>query len=112
MSHWLLLLLAIGAEVIATSSLKASAGFTRLAPSVVVVLGYGAAFYLLSLTLKAIPIGVAYAVWSGVGIVLLALVGWLVYGQRLDLPAVLGMGLITAGVVVLNVFSKTSLHST
>lgn len=110
MANWLLLLLAIVAEVIATSSLKASAGFTRLWPSVVVVLGYGAAFYLLSLTLRTIPIGVAYAVWSGVGIVLLGAVGWLVYGQRLDTPALLGMGLIAAGVVVLNVFSKVSLH--
>ena len=84
---WLLLGTAIVAEVIGTSALKASAGFTRLGPSLVVVAGYGVAFYLLSLTLRHIPVGVAYAVWSGLGIVLIAAVGWLFYGQRLDAPA-------------------------
>src|SRR5687767_1009841 len=98
---------AIVAEVIATSALKASEGFTRLGPSLIVALGYGIAFYSLSLVMKAIPVGVAYAIWSGVGIVLISLVGWLVLKQPLDLPAMLGMGLIVAGVIVIQVFSRT-----
>jgi len=104
---WIYLALAIVAEVIATSFLKASAGFSRLAPSLVVIIGYGAAFYLLSLTLATIPVGVAYAIWSGVGIVLIAAIGWFAFGQHLDVAAVLGMGLIIAGVIVLNAFSNT-----
>jgi small multidrug resistance pump len=107
---WLYLAVAIVSEVIATSALKASNEFTRLWPSVVVVAGYVSAFYFLSLTLKTIPVGVAYAVWSGVGIVLIALIAWGLYGQTLDLPAIAGMGLIIAGVVVLNVFSKSVAH--
>ncbi|MAK54557.1 MAG: QacE family quaternary ammonium compound efflux SMR transporter [Pusillimonas sp.] len=98
--------IAIVAEVIGTSALKASDQFTRLWPSVVTVVGYGIAFYFLSLTLKTIPTGIAYAVWSGVGIVLISLVGWWFFRQALDLPAVIGMGLIVAGVIVINVFSK------
>ena len=110
MKNWLFLAIAIVSETIATSALKSSAGFTMLLPSLVVVAGYGIAFYFLSLTLRTIPIGIAYAVWSGVGIVLIALVGWLVFGQKLDTPALLGMGLIVAGVVVMNVFSRTAQH--
>ncbi|KQN68916.1 multidrug transporter [Duganella sp. Leaf61] len=110
MKNWLFLAIAIVSETIATSALKSSAGFTRLMPSLLVVAGYGIAFYFLSLTLRTIPIGIAYAVWSGVGIVLIALVGWLVFGQKLDMPALLGMGLIVAGVVVMNVFSRTAQH--
>ena len=110
MKNWLFLAIAIVSETIATSALKSSVGFTRLMPSLLVVAGYGIAFYFLSLTLRTIPIGIAYAVWSGVGIVLIALVGWLVFGQKLDTPALLGMGLIVAGVVVMNVFSKTAQH--
>jgi small multidrug resistance pump len=106
----MLLAAAIVAEVMATSALKSSDGFSRLWPSLLVVAGYGAAFFLLSLTLRAIPVGIAYAVWSGVGIVLIAVIAWLVHGQRLDAPAVLGMALIVAGVVVLNVFSKALVH--
>ncbi|MCL4182363.1 MAG: QacE family quaternary ammonium compound efflux SMR transporter [Burkholderiaceae bacterium] len=106
MKPWLVLSAAIVAEVIATSALKSSDGFSRLWPSLLVVAGYGAVFFLLSLTLRVIPVGIAYAVWSGVGIVLIAVIAWLVHGQRLDLPAILGMALIVAGVVVLNVFSK------
>ena len=102
--------LAIVAEVIATSALKASDGFSRLWPSVVTVVGYGIAFYALSLTLRTMPTGIAYAIWSGVGIVLISAVGWLWFRQALDLPAVIGMGLIVTGVVVLNVFSKSVAH--
>ena len=102
--------LAIVAEVIGTTALKASEGFTRLAPSLIVVVGYGVAFYCLSLVLKSIPVGVTYATWSGLGIVLITVVAFLVYGQRIDLAGLIGMGLIIAGVVVLNVFSKTSAH--
>ena len=108
MKSWLLLGAAIIAEVIATSSLKASAGFTKFWPSVVVVLGYVIAFYLLSLTLKFIPVGIAYAVWAGLGIVLITLVGWLVFGQKLDIASVIGMALIVAGVAVINLFSNVS----
>ena len=108
--HYLLLALAIIAEVIATSSLKASHNFPRLGPSLVVIVGYAIAFIWLSLTLKAIPIGIAYAIWSGVGVALIAIIGWLVYGQRLDLPAIIGLCLIVAGVATINLFSKTSAH--
>ena len=110
MSPWLTLGAAIVAEVIATSALKASEGFTRLVPTLVVAVGYGLAFWLLALTLRAIPVGVAYAVWSGVGTVLIAVVGWLVFGQRLDAWALIGMALIIAGVLVMNLLSATSSH--
>ncbi len=104
------LVLAIVAEVIATSALKASMGFTRPIPSLVVVAGYGMAFYLLSLVLKTLPVGVAYAIWAGLGIVLVTLVGIVIFGERPDLPAVIGIGLIVAGVVMLQVFSKMNVH--
>src|SRR4029453_9576847 len=107
---WLYLLIAIVAEVVATLALRASDGFTRTLPSVLVVAGYGAAFYFLSLTLKTIPVGVAYAVWSGIGIVLISAAGWVMFGQKLDLAAIAGIALIAAGVIVLNVFSKSSAH--
>jgi small multidrug resistance pump len=107
---WLYLAIAIVAEVVATSALKASDGFARFAPSVIVVVGYGVAFYFLSLTLREIPVGIAYAVWSGVGIVLISLIAWLMYGQTLDAAAVLGIALIMAGVLVLNLFSRSSVH--
>lgn len=110
MHHWILLGLAILAEVIGTSAMKASEGFTRVAPSLITVVFYGIAFYLLSLTLRTIPVGIAYAVWSGVGIVLISLVAWAMYGQKLDAAGMIGIGLIIAGVVVLNVFSKSSAH--
>ena len=108
--NWLFLSIAIIAEVIATSALKAADGFTRLGPSLVVIAGYGIAFYFLSLALRGIPVGVAYAVWSGVGIVLISVIGWLAFGQTLDAAAVFGIGLIMAGVIVLNVYSRTSVH--
>ena len=110
MQHWIFLAVAIISEVIATSFLKSAEGFTRFWPSLVVVVGYLLAFYLLSLTLKTIPVGVAYAIWSGVGIVLIALSGWLFLGQSLDTPAVIGLTLIVAGVIVINVFSRTVAH--
>jgi small multidrug resistance pump len=110
LKYWLFLLAAIISEVTATSSLKASAGFTKIMPSVVVVVGYALSFYFLSLVLKAIPIGIAYAVWAGLGIVLLAVVGWIVFGQALDAPALLGMALILAGIIIMNVFSNTVSH--
>jgi small multidrug resistance pump len=104
--HWIYLSCAIVLEVLATSALKAADGFTRWFPTLVVVLGYAGAFYFLSLTLRTVPLGVAYAVWSGVGIALISIVGWIVYQQVLDLPAVLGIALIMSGVVVLSVYSE------
>ncbi len=101
---------AIVAEVIGTSALKASEEFSKLWPSLIVIVGYGIAFYFLSLVLKTVPVGVAYAIWSGVGIVLIAIVGALVFKQVPDTPAMIGMGLIIAGVVVMNFFSKTISH--
>lgn len=108
--QWLYLSIAIVAEVIATSALKASDGFNKLGPSVIVIAGYWTAFYFLSLTLKTIPVGVAYAVWSGVGIVLISLIGWFLYKQALDLPALAGIALIIAGVAVIYLFSKSVAH--
>ncbi|MES2843334.1 MAG: SMR family transporter [Pseudomonadota bacterium] len=110
MNAWMMLGLAIVAEVIGTTALKASESFTRLVPSLIVVVGYGVAFYCLSMVLKSVPVGIAYAVWSGLGIVLITAVAWLLYGQRIDLAGLIGMGLIIAGVVVLNVFSKATVH--
>ncbi|HKT66884.1 MAG TPA: multidrug efflux SMR transporter [Burkholderia sp.] len=104
------LAIAIVAEVIGTSALRAADGFTRFWPSVLVVAGYGTAFYCLSLTLRTMPVGIIYAVWSGAGIVLITLVAMLLYRQVPDLPAVIGLGLIVAGVVVLNLFSKMQAH--
>jgi len=108
--HWLVLAAAIVAEVIATSALKASNEFTRFWPSVVVVLGYGVAFWCLAITLRTLPVGVVYAIWSGAGIALIGLIGWLAFGQKLDGPAIAGMGLIVAGVAVINIFSKSVAH--
>jgi len=107
---YLYLSVAIVAEVIATSALRAAAGFTVLLPSAISIVGYVVAFYFLSLTLKSMPVGVAYAIWSGVGIVLVSLVALVIYKQVLDLPALLGMGLIMAGVIVINLFSKSAVN--
>ena len=107
---WLYLGIAIVAEIIATSALKSAEGFTRLLPSLVTVAGYAVAFYFLALTLREIPVGIAYAIWSGVGIVLISLVGTLFFKQHLDGPALLGIALILAGVVIMNVFSKSVGH--
>ena len=110
MPHWIYLAIAIIAEVIATSALKASHEFTRLVPTLIVVTGYLTAFYFLTLSLRVIPVGIAYAIWAGLGIVLIAIISWIVYGQKLDLPALLGMVLIISGVLVINLFSNTGGH--
>ncbi len=110
MQHWIYLAIAIACEVAATSALKSAEGFTRLLPSIIVVCGYVAAIYLLSLTLRAIPVGIAYAVWSGVGVASIAVIGWVFLDQKLDLPALLGLVLIVSGVLVINLFSKTAGH--
>ncbi|MEY3122163.1 MAG: hypothetical protein RI993_988 [Pseudomonadota bacterium] len=110
MQQWIFLSAAIISEVIATSALKVSEGFSRLWPSLIVVAGYLSAFYFLSLTLKTVPVGVAYAIWSGVGVALISLIAWIFFGQTLDTPAVIGILLIVAGVVVLSVFSRTVSH--
>lgn len=111
MQQWIFLSIAIISEVIATSALKASVGFSRLWPSIIVVIGYALAFYFLSLTLRTIPIGMAYAIWSGVGVALVVLISWIFFGQKLDLPGIIGISLIVAGVIVLNLFSKTASHT-
>ncbi|MGN6551968.1 MAG: DMT family transporter [Pararhizobium sp.] len=108
--NYLYLGVAIVCEVIATSALKQTDGFTRLLPSLVTFVGYGFAFYLLSITVRTIPVGIVYAVWSGAGIVLVAAIGAALYGQRLDGPAILGLALIIVGVIVVNLFSKSVGH--
>ncbi len=110
MKNWLFLTLAILGEVIATSTLKSTEGFTKFTPSLIVFVGYGVAFYCLSLALKSIQVGIAYAVWSGVGIVLVSLVAWLIHGQKIDFWGFVGMGLIIVGVIILNVLSKNTVH--
>jgi len=107
---WLYLAIAIAAEVMATTALKFSEGFTRLMPSVLVVLGYAGAFYFLSKVLNQLPISVAYAIWSGAGVALVGIVGWIWLGQKLDMGALAGIGLIISGVLVINLFSNTVSH--
>lgn len=102
--------IAIVGEVIATSFLRSAAGFTQLVPSIVVVLGYCITFYFFSLALQTIPVGIGYAIWSGVGIVLVSIIAYFVHGQTLDLPALLGIALILAGVLVINLFSQSTAH--
>lgn len=110
MNHWVALAIAIVAEVIGTTALKASHEFTRLWPSLIVVVGYGTAFYFMALSMRVLPVGIMYAIWSGMGIVLVSIIGWVVYRQALDVPAIIGMGLIIAGAIVINVFSKSVGH--
>jgi len=105
------LAIAILAEVVGTSALKASNGFTVWQPSLIVVVGYGISFYFLSLALRTIPVGIAYAIWSGVGIVLISVIAWVFYRQALDAAAVVGIGLIIAGVCVIQLFSRAAPHS-
>lgn len=107
---YIYLAIAIISEVAATAALKSSDGFTNLVPSIIVVVGYAAAFYFLSLVLKTIPVGVAYAIWSGAGIILISVIGLAIFGQKLDFPAIVGMALIVAGIVVMNVFSSSVHH--
>jgi small multidrug resistance pump len=107
---YLYLTIAIIAEVCATMALKATDGFTRLGPSIITILGYGVAFFFLSLALRTIPTGIVYAIWSGVGIVLISTVSWIWFKQALDTPAVVGLSLIIAGVLVVNLFSKSVSH--
>lgn len=107
---YLILVAAIAAEVVATTALARSESFSRLVPSIVAVLGYVVAFWLLSICLRSIPTGVVYALWSGMGIVLITAVSWVVYQQKLDAPALLGLALILAGVAVINLFSRTVNH--
>jgi len=108
--RWIYLIVAITGEVIGTSALKYSEGFTKFLPSVVVVVGYSVTFYFLSLSLKYIPLGVAYAVWGGVGILLISLIGYFVFKQSFDIPGVIGIALIMAGVITINLFSKMASH--
>lgn len=110
MSPFVILLLAIIFEVIATSALKASEGFTKLLPSIIVVTGYATAFYLLSQALKSIPIGTTYAIWSGVGTAITVIIGVVLYREGIDLARMIGIGLIILGVLVLNLFASTSAH--
>ena len=107
---YLYLSIAIVAEVIATSFLKSCEGFTRLWPSIVVLVGYALAFYFLSLTLRSLSVGIVYAIWSGAGIVLVSIIAWIFFGQKLDVPAIIGIALIIAGVAVINLFSKSVAH--
>ncbi|MDB2369221.1 SMR family transporter [Octadecabacter sp.] len=109
-AHFITLFVAVIFETIGTTALQASQQFTRLGPSVVVVVAYAVAFYLLALTLKSMPVGVMYAIWSGSGIVLIAIIGRVVFGQTLDWPAILGMTLILGGIVIIQLFSKTATH--
>ncbi|MDU2408931.1 DMT family transporter [Acinetobacter junii] len=110
MKNWIFLCVAIIAEVIATSALKSSEGFSKPIASVIVVLGFIIAFYCLSLTLKTIPVGIAYAIWSGVGIVLVTIIAWIVFDQKLDVWGIIGIALIMCGVLILNLLSKSSPH--
>lgn len=110
MPFYAILILAVFAETIGTSALQASQQFSKLVPSVVVVVAYGVSFYLLSMTLKEMPVGIVYALWSGMGIVFIAIIGLLVFGQKLDLPAVLGIAMIISGIAVIHLFSNTAPH--
>ena len=107
---YVFLIVAIIAEVIATSALAKSDGFTRIWPSLIAFFGYGLAFYLLSVVTRTVPVGIVYAVWSGAGIVLVAVAGWLLFGQKLDVAATVGMAMIVAGVLIINLMSKSVSH--
>ena len=108
--HYIYLILAVITETIGTSALQASQQFTKLGPSVLVVVAYAVSFYLLAFALKFMPVGIVYALWSGLGIVCIAIIGYIVFGQKLDLAAVLGLAMIIAGIVVIQVFSETNTH--
>jgi len=108
--HYIWLLLAIVTEVVGTAALQASQQFTRLGPSLIVVTGYGASYYFMALTLKTMPIGIVYAIWSGLGIAMIAAIGQVVFGQKLDTPAVVGILFILVGIVIIQLFSSTASH--
>ena len=110
MTAYYYLAIAICAEVIATVSMKAVKGLSTPLPLVLVILGYGIAFFMLTLVVRSIPVGIAYAIWAGMGIVMVSIAALFIYGQRLDVPAMAGMALIVAGVVVIQLFSKTAGH--
>lgn len=110
MHTYLILFAAIAFETIGTTALQMSHQFTRPLPSIIVVLGYAVSFYLLSITLKTMPVGIVYAIWSGLGIVFIALIGLAAFGQRLDIPAIFGMSLILSGILVIHLFSATAPH--
>ncbi|MCL3883747.1 SMR family transporter [Marivita sp. GX14005] len=107
---YLILMFAVLAETIGTTALQASQQFTRPIPSLITVISYAAAFYMLGIVLKTFPVGIAYAIWSGLGIVFIAIIGFAVFGQRLDAAAVIGIALILAGIVIINLFSGTTTH--
>ncbi len=109
-AHYIILFFAIVTETIGTTALQASQQFSKFWPSVIVVVSYAASFYLMALALKVIPVGIAYAIWSGLGILMIAIIGFAMFGQKLDLPALFGIGLILAGIVVIHLFSATSTH--
>jgi small multidrug resistance pump len=108
--NWIYLVIAIVSETIGTSALKQAEGFTKLWPSIIVLMGYSASFYFLSMTLKSIPVGIAYAIWSGIGTTLITVIGWIYFKQSLNLPTLIGMALIIAGTIVINMFSKAASH--
>ncbi|MBB3995818.1 small multidrug resistance pump [Sulfitobacter undariae] len=110
MPVYLILALAVLAETIGTTALQASQQFSRIGPSIVVVVAYAVSFYLLSMTLRTLPVGVVYALWSGLGIVLIATIGWVVFGQKLDFAAIIGLLLIIGGIAVIHLFSTSSPH--
>ncbi|MBE2893629.1 DMT family transporter [Spirabiliibacterium falconis] len=110
MMSWLYLIIAILSEVIATSFLKSTHEFTRPIPTALVLMGYGLSFYFLTLSLRSLPVGIAYAIWASLGIVLVTMFGWLFYQQKLDTPAFIGIGLILSGVLVINLLSKSAAH--
>lgn len=109
-THYIMLILAIITETIGTTALQASEQFSKLGPTLICVVAYAASFYLMALALKFIPVGIAYAIWSGLGIVFIAIIGYGVFGQKLDFPAIVGMGMILAGILVIHIFSATSTH--
>jgi small multidrug resistance pump len=108
--HYIILIFAIVFETIGTTALQASQQFTRFWPSVLVVIAYGLSFYLLAQTLRVMPVGIVYAMWSGLGIVMIAAIGYLIFGQRLDLPAVIGIAMILGGILVIHLFSRSATH--
>lgn len=107
-THYVYLLVAVAFETVGTSALQASQQFTKAGPTILVVLSYGLAFYFLGLTLKHMPVGIVYALWSGLGIVFIALIGWLVFAQKLDAAAVIGMAMIIGGIAVIHLFSQAA----